>query len=56
MKVEAEQKAIKTRDTLVSINYDLIVRACEAGEEQLQRGENFICNSCPEGKYLLVAP
>ena len=58
MTVEAEKRAIKAanNDELRSIKYNLLVMKCKIGEEQIKDGENFICRTCPDGKYLLKAP
>lgn len=51
----AEERAIK-RSPPYKIDFKLEIRSCVLGEEQLRRGENFICQKCALGWYLLETP
>jgi hypothetical protein len=51
-----EQQGIRTRGDDYRLIFDLDIKECEKGEAQLARGENFICQRCSEGTYLLEKP
>lgn len=39
-----------------NIKFQLEIRGCVIGEAQLARGENFVCQKCTAGRFLLEKP
>lgn len=55
--VIASEAAIKPRAGLLhNITFQLEIRGCILGEEQLPHGDNFVCRKCTAGRYLLEKP